>query len=189
MKISHMDVKDLCNETKQNTKQIQILQVDVTKTMERLQTFQKEIKSEFANVYDRFTTIDARLDKMSAIIANSTLVYLPQKISPLPVFDNSYNRLPIPECFPSRLAGFVSLKYRKNCKLYLMNLLNVTNMNKGRNSKSFSLIISSGLSRSRSSTSKIACLRIITLLPVNVDIHKSNSKTQSSQIQTVLYQS
>ncbi|OOF92086.1 hypothetical protein ASPCADRAFT_8948 [Aspergillus carbonarius ITEM 5010] len=109
-----MDVKDLCNETKQNTKQIQILQVDVTKTMERLQTFQKEIKSEFANVYDRFTTIDARLDKMSAIIANSTLVYLPQKISPLPVFDNSYNRLPIPECFPSRLAGFVSLKYRKN---------------------------------------------------------------------------
>ncbi|RAL00151.1 uncharacterized protein BO80DRAFT_319921, partial [Aspergillus ibericus CBS 121593] len=75
----------------------------------------KETKrNEFANVYNRFSVVDARLDAMNATLSNSKLAYLPQKITPFPMFDDSNNRLPIPECFPTRLSTLVSLKNKRH---------------------------------------------------------------------------
>ncbi|PYI01483.1 hypothetical protein BO78DRAFT_378861 [Aspergillus sclerotiicarbonarius CBS 121057] len=118
--VFHEVVKDLYNENsvrdKETKEQLQGIRDEIKDLRKENNMRDKETKrkGEFANVYNRFSVVDARLDAMNATLANSKLAYLPQKITPFPMFDDSNNRLPIPECFPSRLATLISLKSKRH---------------------------------------------------------------------------
>lgn len=91
----------------------------------------------------RLDDLTSRITTLDVMMRNSKIVFLSQKIHPLPAYDVATQQpLPIPDVFPSTALKLYNLQYRKNCMLSLDSKIlspNGTNILEGRKLKNILL--------------------------------------------------